>query len=30
MKALDFVEKFSDELMAEVDKALGGGVPRYT
>ena len=30
MKALDFVEKFSDEVMAEIDKALGGGVPRYT
>jgi len=30
MKALDFVEKFSDEVVAEIDKALGGGVPRYT
>ena len=30
MKALDLVEKFSDEVMAEIDKALGGGVPRYT
>ena len=30
MKALDFVEKFSDEVMAEIDKALGGGVSRYT
>ena len=30
MKALDFVEKFSDEVMAEIDQALGGSVPRYT
>ena len=30
MKALDFVGKFSDEVMAEIDKALGGGVSRYT
>ena len=30
MKALNFVRKFSDDVMAEVDKALGGGVPRYT
>ena len=30
MKALNFVQKFSDDVMAEVDKALGGGVPRYT
>ena len=30
MKALNFVQKFSDDIMAEVDKALGGGVPRYT
>jgi len=30
MRALNFVQKFSDEVMAEVDRALGGGVPRYT
>ena len=30
MKALNFVRKFTDDVMAEVDKALGGGVPRYT
>jgi voltage-dependent potassium channel beta subunit len=30
MKALNFVQKFSDDIMAEIDKALGGGVPRYT
>jgi voltage-dependent potassium channel beta subunit len=30
MKALNFVRKFSDDVMAEVDRALGGGVPRYT
>jgi voltage-dependent potassium channel beta subunit len=28
MKALNFVQKFSDDVMAEIDKALGGGVPR--
>jgi voltage-dependent potassium channel beta subunit len=30
MKALNFVDKFSDDVMAEVDKALGDGVPGYT
>jgi len=30
MKALDFVEKFTPEVMAGIDKALGGGVPRLT
>jgi voltage-dependent potassium channel beta subunit len=28
MKALDFVEKFSDEVMAEIDRVLAGDVPR--
>ena len=27
MKALNFVQKFSDDVMAEIDKALGGGAP---
>jgi voltage-dependent potassium channel beta subunit len=30
MKALNFVQGFGDDVMAEIDKALGGGVPRYT
>ena len=30
MKALNFVRKFTDDVMAEVDNALGGGAPRYT
>jgi voltage-dependent potassium channel beta subunit len=30
MKSLDFVDKFTPEVMAEIDKALGGGVPRLT
>lgn len=30
MKALNFVQKFTPELMAEIAKVVGVGVPRYT
>jgi len=30
MKALDFVDKFTPEVMAEIETALGGGVTRLT
>ncbi len=30
MKALNFAKKFTPEVMAEIDKALSGGVPRLT
>ena len=30
MKALDFVDKFTPEVMAEVDRLLGDGVARLT
>lgn len=30
MKSLDFVDKFTPEVMAEIDNVLGGGVPRLT
>lgn len=30
MKALEFVDKFTPEVMAGIDKALAGGVPRLT
>ena len=30
MKALNFAKKFTPDVMAEIDKALSGGVPRLT
>jgi len=30
MKALNFVKKFGDDVMAEIDKVLGEGVPKLT
>ena len=30
MKALEFVDQFTPELMAAIDTALAGGVPRLT
>ena len=30
MKALDFAETFTDDVMAEIERALGEGVPRLT
>jgi aryl-alcohol dehydrogenase-like predicted oxidoreductase len=30
MKALVFVDQFTSELMAAIDTALSGGVPRLT
>ena len=30
MRALEFVDKFTPEVMAAIDAALGEGVPRLT
>jgi voltage-dependent potassium channel beta subunit len=30
MKALDFVEQFGEDVMAEIERAMGEGVPRLT
>jgi hypothetical protein len=30
MKALEFVDKFTPEVMAAIDAVLAGGVPRLT
>jgi aryl-alcohol dehydrogenase-like predicted oxidoreductase len=30
LKALEFVDSFSDDVMAEIDKVLGDTVLRYT